>query len=349
MGRRQRTTQDNNIIILCEGSDTEVKYFNDIKEHVKNECPERFSKIEIIPLTSEVAVNPKTSRRRRNLKLEKPDYWVKSETDRVDYEEYKAQPVRYVRETQLFMQEDGYAEGWTVFDHDDFPQHEKAFKLAADTPNLNIAFSSISFEEWLLLHFERNPKKFLRSVCKTDRKDRGCGTGVPEDCHGAECVGGYIREKKHIADYAKSNENLFSSKTSKRLEHCFANAAWSKQLESGPVYERNPYTNVDELVKRLLGIDDKYEWVTSDKTFRLSGTDIKVTAEADTMTIENCGGISVKFIQPIGLLDDSLNIRREIELEFLPPHEPRIFEISDEEHILLFQTSGRKIYLELLR
>ena len=195
-----------------------------------------------------------------------------------------------MRETQLFMEEDGYVEGWAVFDHDTFTDHAHAFDLAKNVPGLYIAFSSYCFEEWILLHFERNPKAFSASVCKDAQgKDRGCGTGVEADCHGSVCLGGYIREQKYIPDYAKNQEDLFLRYTLPRLPLVFLNAAWSRTLEAGMIYERNPFTNVDFLIKRLLGKDNDYFWQKADEDFVFCGSKLCMIVREDTVVIQNKG------------------------------------------------------------
>lgn len=211
MARPKRTTNKNNIVILCEGSDTEVKYFKDLKEYVERNYPDRLSDIKIVPVNNEIIQKKNKKKGGKPLLpaqrvLSSKHYWSKWEHSDEEYEIYKAQPTRYVRETQLFMEEDGYVEGWAVFDKDTFTNHAHAFALADSISGLHIAFSSYCFEEWILLHFERNSKAFISSVCKDNDKDRGCGTKVLLDCHGTICLGGYIRERGHIADYAK-NQN----------------------------------------------------------------------------------------------------------------------------------------------
>lgn len=172
MARCKRTTHKNNIVILCEGSDTEVKYFCDLKSYVEELHPDSFSDIKILPVADEIIREKKGSRRKKTLRQPIPSlhsdkhYWCKWEHTDEEYELYKAQPTRYVRETQLYMEEDGYVEGWAVFDKDTFTDHQTAFKLAEEIEGLHIAFSSHCFEEWLLLHFERNPHLFSASVCK---------------------------------------------------------------------------------------------------------------------------------------------------------------------------------------
>ena len=52
---------------------------------------------------------------------------------------------------------EGVDESWAVYDKDEHPKHEEAMAEAIkiiDGKKVNIAFSSRSFEYYLLLHFE---------------------------------------------------------------------------------------------------------------------------------------------------------------------------------------------------
>jgi hypothetical protein len=294
MRTKNRQTQKNNIIILCEGSDTEYNYFNDLKQHVENNDPSRFCDIKIIPIQTakQTKKNPKRASLTRTLKTNGASYryWCKEEHSQAKCDLYKAQPTRYVREVQLFMEEDGYNEGWAVYDKDVHPDHANACKLAKKIPNLHVAFSSYSFEEWLLAHFERNPKAFNHSECKRSKYNViKCGTGVIDDCHGNLCIAGWLREKGHIPDYGKSMKNVFTDYTLKHLKECFINSAWLRHLhlDNSEIYNRNPYTDVDRLVKRMLGLNDHYEWKELKTPISFLGTDLIVDVLNGKLSISN--------------------------------------------------------------
>lgn len=289
MARVRRTTSKNNIVILCEGTDTEVNYFKDLRNHVDY----RFDEIKILPIVEEKVSHKNNNRKQRQLKSSS-HYYEKEEQNNEDYEKYRAQPVRYVREVQLIMQEDGYIEGWAVFDKDKFTHHAEAFSLAASVEGLHIAFSSYCFEEWLLAHFERNPQPFSVSVCKDiNGKDKGCGNGVDEDCHGSICLGGRLRECGYIPNYAKNIDSIFLNYTLPRLEHCYMNAAWIRTLSSSQaIYERNPYTDVDVLVKRLLGDNREHYWHRLDEPFDFCGSKLIIHRGDVLLIFYNCGSRS---------------------------------------------------------
>ena len=56
---KKRSTNKNNIIILCEGTDTEFNYFTELKEYVEQTAPERFLNIKVVPGQSEIIKSKK--------------------------------------------------------------------------------------------------------------------------------------------------------------------------------------------------------------------------------------------------------------------------------------------------
>lgn len=268
MRQAQKRKFRNSLVIVCEGTETEYKYFDELASIVMGEQPDRYSRIKVVPTPEEKAASDgrRTSHKRRLRDDTKFLYYVKEEKTEAEYNQNCAQPARYVREAQLFMLEDGYSDGWAVFDKDIHPGHERAWELAAQLPQLRIAFSSYSFEEWILCHFERNSHDYHHSLCKCEY----CGT-QHKGCQGKKCLIGRIREKKYIPDFTKSQERLFF-KLAKRLNAACINAAWLRSLNKNVIpYQQNPYTNVDELVLQLLDIQDRFEWIKVGEVFEYEG------------------------------------------------------------------------------
>ena len=208
------TTSSRSLLHQETGTDTEYLYFSELKDYVLSHFPDRYSAIKVVPVPEEIIKekNPKRSAQVRKLNnVPQYHYYCKYESTADAYALYRAQPTRYVREAALFMQEDGYAEGWAVFDNDKHPAHEAAFQYASQD-HVGIAFSSYSFEEWLLAHFERCPKAFQHSECKEGDKELHCGSidAVADgDCHGENCIGGRLRSQGYIPDYSKNGKGVF--------------------------------------------------------------------------------------------------------------------------------------------
>ena len=119
--KRAKKTYNNNLVIVCEGTDTEYLYFSEIKEYVLANSQGRYNVIKVVPVPEETIKqkNPKRAHLIKRMNNEPQfHYYCKFEASEADYNLYKTQPTRYVRETVLFMKEDGYTEGWAVFDND---------------------------------------------------------------------------------------------------------------------------------------------------------------------------------------------------------------------------------------
>jgi len=143
---------------------------------------------------------------------------------------------------------DDFDEVWVVFDRNGYTKHKEAFELAAETVNgkrVNIAFSSIAFELWVLLHFEKSSTVFAKS---------------------AEIVQ-LLRDKGYFPAYEKKAYIDTYSFLKNRTLQAMENTAWLRHelekagvLDGRPLYELNPYTDVNALVARLLEIHEEYVW-----------------------------------------------------------------------------------------
>lgn len=280
------------LLIVCEGSETEPDYFNYLKNIALDK--EIWSSISIYPIPEQeegVTYQPNKRKKRKfnssteednRFKAYLEDIYETTEAHQL-YEHNKSQPSRYVKEAQERMKEEGFNEAWAVFDQDlgvdkDSQQLKKAFNLQNTPVNIlghncyaQIAFSSRSFEYWVILHFLRIILAYDETECKETINGHDeffdCGKKDSthlKNCNGRICLIGYIRaylyphfEKK----LTLQDLRFFFPKTNFAIE----NASWlrfqmRKQFPKSPIYELNPYTNVDELVKSILGIKMNYIW-----------------------------------------------------------------------------------------
>jgi hypothetical protein len=115
---------------------------------------------------------------------------------------------------------------WAVFDRDEHQGVSQAIELLRDTP-IQVAFSNICFEFWILLHYEYTTRSF--SNCDEIIK--------------------HIRQQ-HDADYGKSNDHFvqLGDRLSTALENAEKLMKYWKD-EDAPIWYRNPFTNVHELIK----------------------------------------------------------------------------------------------------
>lgn len=121
---------------------------------------------------------------------------------------------------------------WVVYDKDGYTKHPETFD-AARRSNIMIGFSSISFEFWILLHFEYTSRFFRNS----------------------DQIIKYLSNENYI-HYEKGAVNVFSE-TKAFLSKAKLNAIkiQKHQLEGNPhgtqIYKFNPYTNLNELIEEI--------------------------------------------------------------------------------------------------
>jgi hypothetical protein len=233
------------IFIACEGSNTEPLYFEKLKEIMEEDDHYPFA-LTIYP-------------------------------DKMVHKKPKTDAIGLVNEA--ITNQGSFDELWVVFDKDGYTKHEEAFKLAKDN-KVNIAFSSISFESWVLLHFERNSTAFSKSADIISQK--------------------FLANTAYLADYDKSSDYNLYPRIEDKTKMAFANASWLRNwLErnnpGNTIYQSNPYTDVDSLVKKLVLDDKVYEYrklgysLTFDKV-EITLNDIGGNYEAE---IKNVGNASV--------------------------------------------------------
>ncbi|MFK7982347.1 MAG: RloB family protein [Saprospiraceae bacterium] len=342
MVRRNKKLR-HNILIVCEGTNTEPQYFASLVSLAKvawKETHRLFIEIKPKPKLDDEfghekkSSNHKTPRKKRQLKTIKE---TPSEEEYQPEEKYKAVPIRYVREAQEGLVDGVYESAWAVFDKDYHPKHKAAFELAKqeiDGNKVKIAFSSISFEQWILLHFEKNLTAFKKSECKevekSIKKSINCGTGNhPDDCYGERCVSGYLKLNTDLTSYSKSVHAASFDKLHTRYPIALENTAWLKYqiLKANlisPIYELNPYTDMDNLVKYLLNIEEEIVWMDFHETEIFDGLKIMFSLEsADSIQLKltNATGKTHLFLpDSVYVTDGETNYPLVIEKVLISPN-----------------------------
>lgn len=129
-----------------------------------------------------------------------------------------------------------YNDLWIVFDHDNLPNRDFAFK-ESERENIKVAFNNISIELWFIIHFENSQKQFIN------------GKQAKE----------YL-SKNYIKEYEPGKTKIWTFLDSNKRNIAFQNAvairnAKEKELKDGKKKcNLNPYTTIDILVKKLLEI-----------------------------------------------------------------------------------------------
>ncbi len=321
-----------NLLIVCEGTKTEPDYFRFIAEKISfpNEI---WTNIEIsdnktipndIPIQAKTILRNPQKRQFVNLNTRKDYdrnilkelyidiYGVSEGTSK--YEEVSAVPLRYVAQAQLIEQRTQlYDDLWAVFDKNGHSYHDEAYqraKLVVNNKIVNIGFSSRSFEQWILLHFERSKIAFTKTECK-DRKGIPLGCNEVNGCKGSICLIGHIRKNTVLKNYAKSNKKndlkgLMKILLSEvKLQSAFENSEWLRHKMQGElrkcggrIYELNPYTDVDFLVRNLLAYEKQFIWADFDRIVKFEGLEIKLKKiNTDFIEIEIIKSLPLKNFQ----------------------------------------------------
>lgn len=298
------------ILIICEGEKTEPYFFNAIRDELlenkfDNDIRNLIVTIAPEPLIEETNIDAvikhKKKRKKRNTKQV-------INIDNLEIEKGQP-PLRWVKTAKRELATGAFNEVWTVFDNDNHPAKKEAFEEAEETINGNrikIAYSSRSFEYYLLSHFEQIYKIFNRTDCKfkTGKKDifTRCGTNLhPEiDCKGDLCINGYAQTKGFW-----DNTSIINSKNSEtytlikdKLEIGFENSSWlrfkSRIIQSQtPIYDRNPYLSVDKLIKVLVGNNEVHKWLELDKAYNFTKFSILINIENKSIEMTNTSNTTI--------------------------------------------------------
>ena len=222
---------------------------------------------------------------------------------------------------------EGVDESWAVYDKDEHPKHEEAMAEAnkiIDGKKVNIAFSSRSFEYYLLLHFEYLYYGFEATECgeriKGKKQIYECGTGKnpDKDCDGKKCINGYARKHGYWME-SKSSVSTFPLVKDKLLKGMINACRLRTESDSKtdePIYKRNPYTNVDILVGRLIGKETVSYGTTY--TFRDHGSDWSVRLDERGLNLTNNKNGSELFQRGMFMIYDwEKNTRKELNEKVL--------------------------------
>lgn len=263
MARVGKNTRHSNYVIriVCEGDKTEPLFFTSLCDLYcrGNEALDvRTVPQPRIPLDEKTATTSRGGYKGKKRQVKSAENMPPEEEPITG-----VPPLKWVQYARRILSE-GVDESWAVYDKDEHPKHAEAFEEAnkvIDGKKVNIAFSSRSFEYYLLLHFEYLYYSFEETECgeriKGNKHRFECGTGKnpDKDCDGKTCINGYARKHGYWKE-TKSSVSTFplvADRLVKGLINACRLRAESDANTNEPMYNRNPYTNVDLLVGRLIG------------------------------------------------------------------------------------------------
>jgi len=350
------------ILIICEGKNTEPHIFNSLRDEIINgtfDIGDVKISIRPEPIIEEDEEQQSSPHKAQRIKIKTRSATVGAEP----LETSAPLPLKWVLEGQRELEDNTYNEVWAVFDHDNFPAREKAFEESKKEINgkkVRIAFSSICFEYYLLLHFEQLYKAFDKSECRY-KNDKGksklinCNSGTHEkDCFGNNCTGGYARKKEYW-NSSKDRESLYPIIKDK-LEVGFENSAWLRYISDSkeseiPFYNRNPYITTDNIIKRLVGKDD-INWIWIKLNQEYSFNNIKVFIYDDLqLQIQNISKQTILVSKDSFSIISQDNNRQKFGDKFvLEPNQRHNFKIeqnnNDQNHFFMFCYENNRIMFQ---
>jgi len=182
------------LLIICEGKHTEPSFFNSIKHDIKRgiyDISDIQVEIRPEPVVEEINKQIVKISARSPLKAARKQQVLRKAIKEEPEEIKGAPPLKWVLAGRNELIDETFNEVWVVFDHDDHPTRKEAFEKANEEINghvVNIAFSSRSFEYYMLLNFEKIYYTFSKTECKTtgkNKKSLKCGSkNHPDDCGG---------------------------------------------------------------------------------------------------------------------------------------------------------------------
>jgi hypothetical protein len=252
------------IFIACEGKNTERLYFEKIKE-IK-ECD---------------------------------DFYSFSLTVYPDRNEDKAKSDAIGLINEAIERVNQFDELWVVFDKDGYTKHKEAFELAKSN-GINVCFSSISFETWVLLHFELNCNSFEKSANIINDK--------------------FINNEKYFENYSKSADLSIFPYLEDKTINAFVNSSILKNFNSIhrsqiDIFDLNPYSDVDVLVKKLLEIDISFDSCYLNQEIEYNTIAVKIINDNDTIVFNLKNTNSALVLNEFQFFNDNDDASNQIILK----------------------------------
>ena len=305
------------VLIVCEGQNTEPAYFSKFETYLNSNYSHEYPKgisFTIFPFPPEETqirneADQFTTRTKNKKELQNPEKIINDDIE----DQYRPEPTRWVRYAQKKAENSGFNEVWSVFDYDNRADDEikTAFDLADneefDFGKVKIAFSSYSFEYWLLLHYELFEKNLIASECKDENRDEiNCGDATcahPNNCKGIYCLGGYLRSQLYdVGFYNKTKDSTFPALIDK-IKIARYNSVYVRHLPKNTGLETwtiKPITTMDKLIDGLTKEPNLIYWHYEKGKIALKNIEIKASKNEKYIQVEIIRKSTSSFILPSG-------------------------------------------------
>lgn len=269
-----RSLHTGSLYIVSEGEKTEASFYTDLQQKLFEKNISRFQTVHVHKLPKPQAQTDKLS-----------DSELRAEGGRQLHGSIPAlptdnyQPLNWIK--IAYGKLGAYDETWALFDNDHRNTHgqpniDKAIAeyhnlIAGANPslNLNVAYSSLSFEYYLLLHFEHLYHSFDKTECyriennshkyrnccsqdaKNPSKEGSCDGSLEHDC----CINGYARlrnywDKSKAEGVLAKIPNIYSG-----IIHASRIRWQAIQSQRGTTLgNMNPYLNTYQFTLRMMDL-----------------------------------------------------------------------------------------------
>ena len=257
-----RNFNSGSILIVCEGQKTENYFISKLFRYLKDRNLTPIDSISISPFPE-----PDDEDHRLDRELRERGFRDLVNNPGLNDVKYPI-PLNWVM--KAYNELKVYSEAWVLFDHDDHPARKDAFEKVLEarineSKNLNLAFSSRSFEYFMLQHFELIFHPFRKTECRNhDYGQLNCcgienGGPLPGACDGLLendcCINGYARLHGYWENSKCSNVFTIIPNLWKGI----VNSTYIKwqsinQNRTHDLYDRNPFLNSYRIVLRFLDL-----------------------------------------------------------------------------------------------
>ena len=347
------------ILIICEGEKTEPLFFNSIRDRI---IDKRYD-IGDVKITIRPEPEVEDEKEESSGEIEHRAYKGKIRTTKTPKVKITgAPPLKWIIEGQKELSEGVFNEVWAVFDKDQHPKCKEAFEEAdkeIDGKKVQVAFSSICFEYYILLHFTKIYYLFNKSECR-DRDPNGkdlrydCGRNThPKDCHGEKCINGFAR-MHGFWEESKGDTSMFGLVEDKLFKG-FVYSQWLRHISDitegeRPIYERNPYITVDRLIKRLTGETNQWRYLSVDKPETVDNAfsiEVRPDKQIQIVSISTCSVLISE--NSFEIITDGV-IKKMGKRILLQDQKPYHIDCSDwdcsEENLIVFTYNNNKVVFD---
>lgn len=295
-----RPLESGKIFIVCEGEKTEPYFCRDLILEIENKSIEGFRMSEVDVFRMETNDDENELKNGRNSSQKKRPLPEKVEG---------SPPLSWVDKGIEGLEQ--YSEVWVLFDNDNHPARAEAFKKAREVResggNLSVAYSSWSFEYYLLLHYQYlyhaftatehrgnvvqkngETKNMVLDCCKANPKQGACDGIISNN----PCINGYARKQGYWIDSKKLEGTKMIFRGIGNIWKGICNAHTVKWETIRNCYmtnipqivfcDLNPYLDTYRMVLRLMKVRElSYEENV------LTNNKLKLSLIGNTLNLEN--------------------------------------------------------------